>query len=103
MTERAKITVHVDPDLEPIIPRFFEIRRTDIGAILKAVDTGDFETAGRLGHSMKGAGAGYGFDAVTEMGRVIESAAKAADGGAIRQEVEALADYLDRVEVVYDG
>lgn len=55
----------------------------------------------RLGHRLKGEGGGYGFDDISAIGARMEEAAKEADVPKISVEVEALAVYLDRVEVVY--
>jgi hypothetical protein len=49
---------------------------------------------------MKGAGGGYGFDAITEIGAALEEAAKQRNGAEIRDRVNELARYLDRVEVI---
>jgi Hpt domain len=66
------------------------------------LEKNDFEAIRMLGHSMKGAGGGYGFDGVTEIGRNLEEAAKEADSNKIRNGVHELAEYLRRVEVIYD-
>ena len=95
-----KTIVRVDPDIAELIPGFLKNRRKDIAAMLDAVQRGDFETVRLLGHSMKGAGGGYGFDAITEIGAALEQAAKERNGAEIRSRVNELARYLDRVEVI---
>ena len=95
-----KIIVHVDPELEDLIPGFLENRRNDIKSMLEALEQGDFETIRVLGHSMKGSGWGYGFDAITEMGGFLEQAAKKRDADEVRKWVGELVTYLERVEVV---
>ena len=52
---------------------------------------------------MKGAGGGYGFDPITDIGAAIERAALAADSKVIQAGIEQLADYLARVDVVLGG
>jgi HPt (histidine-containing phosphotransfer) domain-containing protein len=103
MGNEEKIIVHVDVDLEPIMPRFFELRYEDIDAINKNIEKADYETIMRLGHSMKGAGGGYGFDYISEIGAGIEKAAKENNAEDIRRWVYELSLYLEKVEVVYDG
>ena len=98
----GKIKVFIEADLEPIIPRFFELRRADIQTIAESLEKGDFETIKRLGHSMKGSGGGYGFDRISEIGREIEEAAANKDIGRITLSRDELADFLDNVEVVYE-
>jgi HPt (histidine-containing phosphotransfer) domain-containing protein len=98
----GKILVRVDPDLADLIPGFLENRRKDIAAMLTALDRGDFETVRILGHSMKGAGGGYGFDAVTDIGAALEQAAKDRNPDGVRKGLRDLSSYLERVEVTHD-
>jgi len=95
-----KIVVQVDADLEDLIPGYLQNRRQEVDAILHALENQDFETIRVLGHTMKGTGGGYGFDAITEMGRGLEAAAKDKNVHAIRQGAADLLDYLQAVEVV---
>jgi HPt (histidine-containing phosphotransfer) domain-containing protein len=96
-----RIMVKIDPDLAELIPGYLENRIQDILHILEALERADFETIRTLGHGMKGSGGGYGFAAITEIGKAIETAAKEGNAGAIREGVESLRSYLERVEVVY--
>lgn len=96
-----KIVVHVDADLEDLIPGYLQNRRQDVESILQAVDKQDFEIIMVLGHTMKGTGGGYGFDAITEIGHNLETAAKEANVPVIRQKAAALLAYLQAVEVVF--
>jgi len=96
----AKIPIHVDPDLADLVQGFLDKRRNDTVVLLTALDGGDFETIRILGHSMKGSGGGYGFDAISEIGAALEQAAKRKQPDEIRQQVRALAGYLEQVEVI---
>lgn len=98
----GRIIIRIDADLEEIVPRFLEIRAEDVGSILKALGEGDYETILMRGHSMKGAGASYGFAAVTDIGSAVEKAAKAGASDEIRRLINELSAYLERVEVVYE-
>lgn len=103
MNEQDKrIIVTVDEDLENIIPVFLKNRQQDISAIHAALEKGDLEDVRIRGHSMKGVGAGYGFEPVTDLGARLERAAKAGDKEEISRAVNELADYMARVEVVYE-
>jgi HPt (histidine-containing phosphotransfer) domain-containing protein len=97
-----KTIIRVDPEIAELIPGFLENRRKDIAAMLDAVQRGDFETVRVLGHSMKGAGGGYGLDAITEIGAALEQAAKQLNAAEIQNRVNELSCYLDRVEVISD-
>lgn len=100
--KNEKVVVHVDTDLEDLIPGFLENRRNDIISMLKALEQGDYETIRVLGHSMKGAGGGYGFDAITDIGASLEQAAKDKNPEEIRKWINKLSTFLERVEVTYD-
>ncbi|MBN2123512.1 MAG: response regulator, partial [Deltaproteobacteria bacterium] len=100
-SEKGKIVIEVDKAFEDFLPRFMEVTSGDIETMEKALDQGDYETVQRLGHSMKGSGASFGFDAMTEIGRSIEQAAKAGDGENIRRHLAGLSDYMERVEVIF--
>ena len=97
-----KIIIHVGPAIAELIPGFLQNRRKDIAAMLDAVQRGDFESVQVLGHSMKGDGGGYGFDAITEIGAALEQAAKQRNAVEIRDRVHELSRYLDQVEVISD-
>lgn len=100
--EGRKIIVHVDAELEDLIPGFLENRRNDIKSMLEALKQGDYETIRILGHSMKGAGGGYGFDAITDIGASLEQSAKEKNPEEIRKRVDELSTFLEHVEVRYE-
>ena len=98
---KGKIKVHLDPEIQELVPGFLENRRKDVKTIQAALAKSDFATIVVLGHTMKGDGGGYGFDAITDIGAFIETAAKQKSAERVRQGVERLSEFLERVEVVY--
>ncbi|HOP86726.1 MAG TPA: Hpt domain-containing protein [Syntrophorhabdaceae bacterium] len=96
-----KIHVKIDADLKELIPGYINNRYLDIENIIIALEKSDYETIRILGHSMKGSGGGYGFDAITEIGGVIEAAAKEKNNDVIKGKVEELKDYLSKIEIIY--
>jgi chemotaxis protein histidine kinase CheA len=99
--QTSKIIVHVDPDLETLIPGYLDNRRRDIIAIHEALEKSDLDKIRILGHSMKGSGGGYGFDDITDIGMMMEKAAKEGRSEDIRIQTKRLEDYLHRIEIVY--
>jgi len=95
------ITLTIDSDLEDIVPIFLRNRQKDIETLRTSLAAKDFETIRMLGHRMKGDGAGYGFQAVSDMGGAMELAAGRHDDPAIERLTAQLADFLSRVTVVY--
>ncbi|MBF0270446.1 MAG: Hpt domain-containing protein [Magnetococcales bacterium] len=97
-----KITVRIDEDLAEIVPGYLVNRGKDLEQLPLALVEGNFQTLRTLGHRMKGSGAGYGFDGISEIGRAIEEAAKREDREGVEQGIADLASYMDRLEVVYE-
>lgn len=97
----TKVTVYIDPDLEEIVPRFLDNRRTDAAALVTAIQRNDMKTVRLLGHRMKGDGGGYGFHEISRIGAALEQAALREDRQVMTQETTALANFLSQVEVVY--
>ncbi len=97
-----KIRVHADPEIQDLIPGFLENRSKDLREIRLLMQAGDFEKIRTLGHIMKGASSGYGFPEISEIGAMIEAAAKAGNMPEIEKQTRRLTDYLIRVEVIYD-
>jgi HPt (histidine-containing phosphotransfer) domain-containing protein len=102
LKQNEGIIVHVDRDIADIVPGFLGNRRKDTASITEAVTRGDFETVRILGHSMKGSGGSYGFDAITDIGKRLEQAALAKYADEIKSLTAELSAYLDDVKVVYD-
>lgn len=101
MMQSGKLTVYIDSDIRDLIPGFLENRHKDIQSMLKSLDEGDYETIQYLGHTMKGAGGGYGFDTISEIGEALEQAAGNCDSDGIRSMVNQLNNYLGSIEVVF--
>ena len=92
---------YVPEDLEPLIAGYLENRRNDVINIKSLLEKGDFQEAKRLAHSMKGSGGGYGFEKITELGAIMEKAAKVEDKSVILANIEELAVYLKTVRIEY--
>ncbi len=95
------IVVEVERELEDLVPLFMEQRRKDQVAFTQALARGDFETLRMIGHGMAGAGRGYGFDAISDMGEAMEQAAHASDTAKLNKLGRLLIDYMERVTVTY--
>lgn len=101
METKEKLVIQVDKDLEDIAPGYLENRKKDVILLPKALDRDDFDSLKVIGHRMKGSGAGYGFEKISDIGNLIEQAAVAKDRQSIREGIGQLVDYLDKIEVVY--
>jgi HPt (histidine-containing phosphotransfer) domain-containing protein len=95
------ITIHINQDLEEIVPGFLENRRRDVQTLETALQENNLAQIHLIGHRMKGDGGGYGFDAISMIGAALEQAAAGEDRDAIRRHTADLIDFLARVTVVY--
>lgn len=93
--------VYVDSDLEDLVPGFLENRHNDVERIDNLLSNGELAEIQRLGHSMKGAGGGYGFDEISIIGKKLEEAAKRGDTSELNHLNHRLKEYLSSVEIVY--
>ena len=71
-------------------------------AIAAALERSDYDNVRILGHNMKGSGAGYGFNRITEIGASLEQAAGRRAPEEIRARSAELVRYLDGLHVVYE-
>jgi HPt (histidine-containing phosphotransfer) domain-containing protein len=102
MTEKDKIVVNIDSDLEDLIPGFLENRRKDVSALNEALSNTNLETLRSIGHSLKGVGGGYGFDSLSDIGAEIESKAKSGEIDGIDELINKMKDYLERLDIKYE-
>lgn len=101
VSNRPKIVVGLRKLLQPLIPEFLENRQRDVTRLRCAVVKGDYEAIRDLGHNLKGLGGAFGFDPITDFGATIEESARAENEARIKATTERLADYLNRVEVIF--
>jgi HPt (histidine-containing phosphotransfer) domain-containing protein len=100
-SNRQRIVVNIDPDLEELIPGYLGNRLKDIQNAQALLSSGDFESIQRMGHTMKGSGGGYGFDFISAIGLALEENAKEKNVKTIQASLNDLCDFLERVQVVY--
>jgi len=91
-----------DADLEDIIPEYLENKREDCLQLRELAQQGNFEEIRSIAHGMKGSGGCYGFPVISEIGKDMETAAKAANLADILAQLYALESYIERVEVRYE-
>ncbi len=97
-----KIIVHIDIDLEDLIPGFLKNRQKDLEILEKVLQENDFESLRSIGHNLKGVGGGYGFLEITEIGAALEESAKAANLEVASENIKKLSYYLSHLEVIYE-
>lgn len=74
--------------------RYLSRRESDIVSLRDAIEAGNFQLIGKLGHDWKGNGETYGFPQFSEWGKNLEVAAKEKRPDSIRAIVEEVAKFL---------
>ena len=97
--EEGKTIEINDPFARKLVGDYLENRRADIARLTQALKDSDFESIRVTGHNLFGSGAAYGFEAISEMGAGIESAAEARDVPGIERRIADLKDLLKQVKV----
>ncbi|MEP7207084.1 MAG: PAS domain S-box protein [Casimicrobiaceae bacterium] len=100
--QHAMGVVRVGSSVAELVPGFLAGRRRDVETIAAALERADYESVRFLGHNMKGSGAGYGFDRITEIGASLEQAAGRRAPEEIRIRAAELVRYLDGLHVKYE-
>ena len=98
-SEKGKTIEITDPFARKLVGDYLENRRADIAKLTQALLDSDFETIRVTGHNLLGSGAAYGFEAISEMGADIESAAETRDIPGIQRRIADLQDLLGQVKV----
>jgi HPt (histidine-containing phosphotransfer) domain-containing protein len=97
-----KIVVHIDIDLEDLIPGFLENRQNDLQNLETALQEKNLGTLRSIGHNLKGLGGGYGFPEMTIMGGKIEEGAKESNLEQVSDNLKKLTHYLANIEIIYE-
>jgi len=92
------IRLAVGPDLKPLVPGFLANRRKDLEAIARALDSGNLDAVGVVGHNIRCFSRVYGFEDLTALGEELQQAAAERSMLRIAHVQNRLADYLGRIE-----
>lgn len=93
-----RLRVEVTPTVAALVPGFLANREKDVRAAQAALKRRDYHALWVLGHTMKGLGASYGFDGITDIGLSLEKAALAHEDASVARAIDALGTYLGSVD-----
>ncbi|WP_027177700.1 Hpt domain-containing protein [Maridesulfovibrio bastinii] len=100
MSQKYKVTV--DSELEEIMPRYIEIRLNELEELEKYLAEKNAEAVRMLGHRLKGTGASYGIEELTDIGAAIEDIAKTGSFAGIAEHTKRLRYILENIEIEYE-
>ena len=89
--------MEIDQRIADLVPRFLEVCQEGCAELRRALAEEQWSAAGTIGHTLRGAGGGYGFAEITQMGESIQAAARARDTAGLLALAERLENYLARV------
>ena len=93
-----RVHVAVTPTVAPLVPTFLVNRKKDAQSARSAIRRRDFHALWVLAHTMKGLGASYGFEGISDIGAEMEAAALAHDEASLGRAVDVLERYLAQVD-----
>lgn len=92
---------YVDVDLKAIIPGFLENRQQDVKQLQLAAKQNNTKMLGEISHNLKGIGANYGFEEITQLGIAMEKFLQVNDMENVNSSIECLVHYLANVKILY--
>jgi HPt (histidine-containing phosphotransfer) domain-containing protein len=98
----GKCIVRADPDLKELIPGYLKNRNDELPGLYALLAAGDMDGLRKAGHRLAGSGGGYGFEMLTELGKMLEKSAADKDAAGAAAQLAAVKEYLDNVEVIYE-
>jgi signal transduction histidine kinase/DNA-binding response OmpR family regulator len=97
--DASNIRVTVPDFIRELAPEFLRRQRYGMLAVSAALRNGEFDPIQSFAHNMKGCGRSFGFPRLTDLGREMETAAKAGNAGALKEQVAVLREYLTAVDI----
>ncbi len=97
-------TIHlkISKTIEDLIPSYLDNRKKDIVSLNNALDQENLDFIQGVAHKLKGSGGGYGFDAISDIGRTMEISAKEKNKKKIKDAINALTQYLENICITYE-
>lgn len=95
-------SVSIDPELKDLAPGYVENRKKELPGLLALSSAGDLDALRKAGHTLAGSGGGYGFDRLSELGKELETLARAGDSPGAAACLARLKDYLENLHIVYE-
>jgi HPt (histidine-containing phosphotransfer) domain-containing protein len=84
---------------QALVSEYLLTCRSNLAQLKAALAAGEYETARRLGHQMKGTGKPYGFPVLTQIGRAIEWAASKRAAPELDSRIQRLEVCLNNAEL----
>ena len=87
-TSKRDLKIEIPNELKPLAGKFLERRRLEAETLKTLAEACNYQSIAVIAHRLKGNGTGYGFPALSSVGKDLEQAAKQEDDAAISKLVE---------------
>lgn len=88
---------NIPEELKDIIPAYLERRKEDTAQLNDLMAKNDFEGIMRIAHKLKGNGASFGFDHITELGDKMNQAAKSENTEEVRKIIQDFENEIQQI------
>lgn len=95
------IIARVKSEFKNFVPAFLSEVGSDIKFMREALNKDALKSISVLAHKLKGIGGGFGFSAITDIGKSLEASSKTNNRSDVEKWLNKLSHYLERVEVFY--
>ncbi len=95
---RGAATIAMEPTVARLAPRYLKNMRKEFLTLEAAQDAEDYATVQRIGHNLRGTGGSFGFPRITDLGTILEQAAKDRSLPEIRSASATLGVYLEEAQ-----
>ena len=97
---RATIRIEIPDGLEELAPTYLAARKKEVAGMLALLAASDFDRLKIIGHNLKGTGASYGLQDLTDAGGLLEKSAASRDAASVDALLQRMETYLGCVELV---
>ena len=96
---KLNVKYKIPSELKDVIPGYLGRRDQDIQQLKIAIEACDFTTVGKIAHKLKGNGASYGFDHLTEIGQRLMNASETKNKLAVIQLIQEFEEEVENIKI----
>lgn len=96
-------TYNIPEELMDIIPAYLERRKEDMAQLNDLMSKKDFAGIMKIAHKLKGNGASFGFDHITELGDKMNQAAKSENTEEVRKIIQDFENEIQQIRFNLDA
>ncbi|MCC2677918.1 MAG: Hpt protein [Pseudobdellovibrio sp.] len=100
---QTNASYNIPEELKDIIPAYLERRKEDTVQLNDLMAKNDFEGIMRIAHKLKGNGASFGFDQITELGDKMNQAAKSENSEEVRKLIKDFESEVQQIRFNLDA